>query len=295
MTDGKRTRKRHTPQQKANIVLEILREERTLAQIAAEYGIHPNQLRKWKAQAVERLPAVFDSDSAAAKERLAEKEAELESLYTQIGRLTTQVNWLKKKVALTRTRDERRRLLDRNDPELTITTQAELLSLNRTGLYYLPVPPGEEKLHIKRRIDEIYTEYPFMGSRRITLELRKEMRINRKAVQRHMREMGIYGRLPGPHLSRPAPENKIFPYLLRNLAIVRPNQVWGIDITCIRLVHGWLYLVAVLDWFSRLVMSWALDQTLEMGFVMESVEMALTQGKPEIWNSDQGGHFTSEV
>jgi transposase-like protein len=97
MTDGKRTRKRHTPQQKAKIVLEILREERTLAQIAAEYGIHPNQLRKWKAQAVERLPAVFDSDSAAAKERLAEKEAELESLYTQIGRLTTQVNWLKKK------------------------------------------------------------------------------------------------------------------------------------------------------------------------------------------------------
>jgi putative transposase len=187
------------------------------------------------------------------------------------------------------------RLLDRNDPELTITTQAELLSLNRTGLYYLPVPPGEEKLHIKRRIDEIYTEYPFMGSRRITWELRKEMRINRKAVQRHMREMGIYGRLPGPHLSRPAPENKIFPYLLRNLAIVRPNQVWGIDITYIRLVHGWLYLVAVLDWFSRLVMSWALDQTLEMGFVMEAVEKALTQGKPDIWNSDQGGHFTSEV
>jgi putative transposase len=186
-------------------------------------------------------------------------------------------------------------LLDRNDPELTITTQAELLGLNRTGLYYLPVPPGDEELHIKRRIDEIYTEYPFMGSRRITWELRKEIRINRKAMQRHMREMGIYGRLPGPHLSRPAPENKIFPYLLRNLAIVRPNQVWGIDITYIRLVHGWLYLVAVLDWFSRLVMSWALDQTLEMGFVMEAVEKALTQGKPDIWNSDQGGHFTSEV
>jgi putative transposase len=104
---------------------------------------------------------------------------------------------------------------------------------------------------------------------------------------------GIYGRLPGPRLSRPAPENKIFPYLLRNLAIVRPNQVWGIDI--IRRVHGRPYLVAVPDWFSRLVMSWALDQTLEMGFVMEAVEMALTQGKPDFWNGDQGGHFTSEI
>lgn len=187
------------------------------------------------------------------------------------------------------------RLLNRNDPEMTITEQAELLSLNRTGLYYLPVPPSTEELFIKRRIDEIYTEFPFMGSRRITLELQKEMSINRKAVQRYMREMGIFGRLPGPHLSRPAPENKIFPYLLRNLAIVRPNQVWGIDITYIRLARGWLYLVAVLDWFSRLVLSWALDQTLEMGFVMEAVETALSQGKPDIWNSDQGGHFTSEV
>jgi putative transposase len=97
MTDGKRTRNRHTPQQKAKIVLEILREEKTLAQIAAEYGIHPNQLRKWKSQAVERLPAVFDPETSSVKEQLAEREKELEELYSQIGRLTTQVNWLKKK------------------------------------------------------------------------------------------------------------------------------------------------------------------------------------------------------
>lgn len=184
-------------------------------------------------------------------------------------------------------------MVDRDTAELPLTIQAELLGLNRSGLYYQPVPASPEELWIKRRIDEIYTQWPFYGSRKITAELRKELVINRKAVQRHMRDMGLAAICPGPNLSQRRQDHAIFPYLLRNLSIVQPNQVWGIDITYIRLRGGWLYLVAVLDWYSRYVVSWELDQTLEMPFVLEAVDRALTHATPAIWNSDQGSHFTS--
>ena len=176
---------------------------------------------------------------------------------------------------------------------LALTTQADLLSLNRTSLYYQPVAPSPEFFFIYNGIYEIYTRYPFYGSRKIVVVLRPEFSVNRKAVQRHMREMGIAGMGPGPNLSKRRAEHQSYPYLLRNLKVTRPNQVWGIDITYIRLRAGWLYLVAVLDWFSRYVLSWEMDQTLEMPFVLEAVQRALAQATPEIWNSDQGSHFTS--
>jgi putative transposase len=176
---------------------------------------------------------------------------------------------------------------------LPLTVQADLLSLNRSSLYYQPVPPSPEELRIKRRIDEIYTQYPFYGSRKITAVLRQEMTINRKAVQHHMREMGIMAIGPGPHLSQRQPGQPIYPYLLRNLKVTHPNHVWGIDITYIRLHAGWLYLVAVLDWYSRYVVSWQLDQSLELPFVLDAVDRALQVARPVIWNSDQGSHFTS--
>lgn len=189
---------------------------------------------------------------------------------------------------------ERLALVERA-PERTFTlkTQADLLSLNRSGLYYEPLPPSAEDVAIKHRIDEIYTEHPFYGSRRIAVVLRPQFIVNRKAVQRHMREMGIAGIVPGPNLSKRSAQHKIYPYLLRNLKVTRPNQVWGIDITYIRLHAAWLYLVAVLDWFSRYVISWELEQTLELSFVLSAVQRALAQATPEIWNSDQGSHFTS--
>jgi len=185
-------------------------------------------------------------------------------------------------------------LVEWNNPELPIATQAELLNLNRTGLYYKPVQPSAEEIAIKHRIDEIYTAYPFYGSRRITAQLcRDGFCINRKAVQRHMREMGIAGICPGPNLSKRRIEHQVFPYLLRGVTACYPNHVWGIDITYIRLVRGWIYLVAVLDWYSRYVVSWAMDQTLEIDFVLQAVKQALAQSIPKIFNSDQGSHFTS--
>ena len=208
--------------------------------------------------------------------------------------MTTQVNWLKKNLASNLTRTERLALLERGaERTLVLAAQADLLSLNRTGLYYQPVAPALEEVALKHRIDEIYTAHPFYGSRKIVVVLRPDFIVNRKAVQRHMREMGIAGIAPGPNLSKRNIAHQIYPYLLRDLSITRPNQVWGIDITYIRLHAGWLYLVAVLDLFSRYVLSWELDQSLELPFVLSAVQRALAQATPEIWNSDQGSHFTS--
>jgi putative transposase len=154
--------------------------------------------------------------------------------------------------------------------------------------------PSAEEIALKHRIDELYTLRPYYGSRRITATLCREgWQLNRKAVQRHMREMGIAGISPGPNLSKRRSDHKVYPYLLRGLAITEPNQVWGIDITYVRLARGWLYLVVVLDWFSRYVVSWQLDDSLELGFVLSTVAQAFTQAKPAILNSDQGSQFTS--
>ena len=185
-------------------------------------------------------------------------------------------------------------MLEREAHELPLSTQADLLGLSRSSLYYEPVGPSAREIAVKHRIDEIYTQHPIYGSRRMTAVLCREgWSISRPTVQSYMNEMGIVGISPGPNISQPNPEHIIYPYLLRHLEISRPNQVWGIDITYIRLRTGWMYLVAILDWFSRFVVSWELDQTLELTFVLKAVDCALAVAQPEIVNSDQGSHFTS--
>jgi putative transposase len=156
-------------------------------------------------------------------------------------------------------------------------------------LYYEPVQVSAEDLALMHRIDQLYTARPFLGSRRIVDALESEGKaVNRKRVQRLMRRMGLQSVLPGPH-----PEHPVYPYLLRGLDIVRPDQVWATDITYIPLAHGWAYLVAVMDWFSRAVLSWRLSNTLTTHFCIEALEEALCHhGPPEIFNSDQGAQFT---
>jgi putative transposase len=191
-------------------------------------------------------------------------------------------------------RDARVALIEWNREELAVSTQAELLSLNRSSLYYQPVPPSEEEIALKHRIDQMYTESPFYGYRKITKQLQLEgMQVNHKAVARHMREMGLEAVYPGPNLSKRAHQAGIYPYLLKNIVANTPNHIWGIDITYIRLSKGWMYLVAVLDWYSRYVVSWEVDQTLQLPFVLEAVTRAFQVATPDIWNSDQGSHFTS--
>ena len=192
------------------------------------------------------------------------------------------------------TRSERLALVERTDSELTLTAQAEVLGLSRSFLYYQPVAPPPEEVHIKHRIDAIYTQYPFYGSRRIaaTLQL-EEVSPSRTTVQRYMQEMGIAAISPQPNLSRRNPDHQVYPYLLRHITSHAPNHVWGVDITYIRLRAGWMYLVAILDWFSRYIVAWELDDTLALPFVLTAVDRALEQARPVIWNSDQGSHFTS--
>ena len=180
------------------------------------------------------------------------------------------------------------------DRELPIKTQAKLLGLNRSGLYYKPVEPSQEELALKRRIDEIYTKHPYYGARRIAIQLQREgYPVGRKRVRRCMREMGIEAVYPRINLSRRNQKEAVYPYLLRGVQAARPDQIWGIDITYIRLRRGWMYLVAVIDWYSRYVVAWELDETMEISFVMRAVRDALGRSKPEVFNSDQGSQFTS--
>jgi putative transposase len=190
---------------------------------------------------------------------------------------------------------DRRALLDRNHGQLSIRRQCALLSVARSGVYRPPRPANDNDLALTRRIDELFTAWPFLGSRRLTTLLRSAGHaLNRKRVQRLMRKMGIAALGPKPRTTTPAPGHKIYPYLLRDLVVDRPNQVWAADITYIPIGRGFLYLVAVMDWASRAVLSWRLSNTMEASFCVAALEEALARfGKPEIFNTDQGSQFTS--
>jgi putative transposase len=210
-----------------------------------------------------------------------------------VSSLPSLTGW-KKNLADTSSRTERLGLIEREKAELPITLQAKLLGLSRSSLYYKPVPVSPEEIRLKHRIDEIYTELPFYGSRKIIAQLQLEgVNINRKRVQDYMREMGISGICPGPNLSKRNLAHRLYPYLLSGVTASYPNHIWGTDITYIRLRGGWLYLIAIIDWYSRYIVGWELDQSLEIGFVLRTVEQALRQAIPVIFNSDQGSHFTS--
>lgn len=185
--------------------------------------------------------------------------------------------------------------MDREHGEISIRRQCELLGVNRAGLYYQPLGESEENLLLMRLLDEQYTRTPFYGSRRMTAWLgTKGWEVNRKRVSRLMEVMGIEAVYPKPGLSRPGEGHKIYPYLLRGVEVARVNQVWSTDITYIRMAQGFVYLVAVMDWFSRYVLSWSLSLTMEIDFCIEALRRALRRGRPEIFNSDQGSQFTSE-
>jgi putative transposase len=189
---------------------------------------------------------------------------------------------------------ELRGLVEPAHSELTIGRQCELLGLSRSSYYYEGVGESDEDLVYKRFIDEQYLKTPFYGNRRMTVELQKAgHEVNRKRVRRLMHEMGLEAIYPGPKTSVAEPGHKIYPYLLRNVVVSRPNHVWSTDITYVPMRSGFLFLVAVIDWYSRYVLSWGLSNSLEKSFCVEALEAALERGQPEIFNTDQGSQFTS--
>jgi len=191
-------------------------------------------------------------------------------------------------------RAERVAMVERGRADLSVRRQCALLGLARSAIYRQPAAPDPEELALMRWLDEQYLATPFYGSRRMTAELRKAGRqVNRKRVRRLMRLMGLEALGPKPKTSRRSAQHRVYPYLLRGRTIDRPNQVWAADITYIPMARGFLYLVVVMDWYSRYVLAWRLSNTMDTSFCLDALEDALGKGRPEIFNTNQGAQFTS--
>jgi len=192
--------------------------------------------------------------------------------------------------------EQRREVVDRRHPLLSVASQCRMLDISRSGLYYQPKGIPEEELTLMKLIDRQYLATPFYGARKIAAWLKSQnYSINRKRVRRLMRIMDLKAIYRRPRTSKPAPGHKIYPYLLGGMKVTRSNQVWAADITYIPMARGFLYLVAIIDWYSRYVLSWRLSNTLDAGFCVEALEEALRKGRPDIFNTDQGAQFTSEA
>jgi len=192
-------------------------------------------------------------------------------------------------------RGERKAMITRDRPDLSLSRQCKVLSISRSSFYYRPKGESAANLALMRRIDELFLRYPFYGSRQMVRQLLREGRaVGRHRVRRLMRLMGLQAIYQAPKTSAPHPQHRVYPYRLRGLAIERPDQVWCADITYIPVRHGFLYLVAVMDWATRHVLAWRLSNTMDAGFCVEALDEALARnGRPEIFNTDQGSQFTS--
>jgi putative transposase len=192
--------------------------------------------------------------------------------------------------------EQQRGLIEVGHPQLSVRRQCELLGLSRSTLYYQPAVETAQNLELMRLIDRQYTDQPVFGSRRMAVWLQGQgYEVNRKRVQRLMRLMGLEAIYPRPKLSLPGQGHKVYPYLLRGVKVERADQVWSTDITYVPLPGGFMYLAAIIDWFSRYVIAWRLSNTLDGAFCLEMLDEALSTGRPEVFNTDQGAQFTAEA
>ncbi|WP_093400981.1 IS3 family transposase [Sphingomonas sp. OK281] len=287
----KRTRRNHSPAFKAKVALAAVKGEKTLAELAQQFDVLPNQITIWRGQLLEGAVGVFGSDGHSEP---AEPAIDVKTLHAKIGELTLVNDFLFRGAQQSRTVAERKTMIERSHA-LPVTRQARELGISRGSVYYLPRPTSAADLAIMRRIDTLHMDFPFAGSRMLRDLLAAEgVKVGRLHVSTLMKKMAIEAIYRRPNTSKPAPGHKIYPYLLRKLAVMRPNQVWATDITYIPMARGFVYLIAIVDWFSRRVLSWRLSITMETDFCIEALEEALTRfGAPEIFNTDQGSQFTS--
>ncbi|MHB8416021.1 MAG: IS3 family transposase [Acidiferrobacteraceae bacterium] len=285
----RKPRRNHSAAFKARVALEAIRGEKTVAEIATHHEVHPNQVTAWKQQALEHLAGIFSGPRGAE-----DGKEQIRQLREKVGELTMERDFLFR-CAREVPRPERQAMIDRG-AAVTVKRQAELLGLSRSSVYYRPAPVSERDLRLMRRIDALHLEAPFYGARKLAAQLRREGHdVGRAHVTTLMRRMGIEALYRKPRTSIPARKATIHPYLLLNLTIDRPNQVWASDLTYLPMAHGFLYLMAILDVASRKVLSWRLSNTMTTDFCVEALEEALRKyGRPEIFNTDQGSQFTSE-
>ena len=303
---SRRPRRNHTAAFKAKVALAAIKGENTLSQLAEQFDVHANQITQWKSQLLEGAAGVFGGE---AKPESATAAVDLKTLHAKIGELTLENDFLegaltKAGVLTDRSSSvgwkagiaERKAMID-PEHDLPIKQQAEVLGISRSTVYYEPRPISAEDLWLMRRIDELHLNYPFAGRRMLRDFLWQQgLVVGRRHIKTLMKRMVIEAFYRKPNTSKPAPGHKIYPYLLRDLAVTRPNQAWAMDITYVPMAHGFVYLAAVVDWFSRRVLAWRLSITMETSFCIEALEEALSKNeKPEIFNTDQGSQFTSEA
>ncbi|WFR97879.1 IS3 family transposase [Rhizobium tumorigenes] len=286
----RRPRRNHSPAFKAKVALAAIRGEQTLVELSQQFDVHANQIKQWKDQLLEGATGVFSDE---AKAEPAGPTVDVKTLHAKIGELTLE-NGFFIRCARQGGIAGRKEMIDRSHT-LSVAHQAKLLGFSRGSVYYMPRPVPDGDLALMRRIDELHLDYPFAGSRMLQGLLRGEgLETGRLHIATLMKKMSIEAIYRRPNTSKPAPGHKIYPYLLRKLAVTRPNQVWAMDITYVPMARGFVYLCAVVDWFSRRVLSWRLSITMEAAFCIEAVEEALARyGKPDIFNTDQGSQFTS--
>ncbi|MEO8316136.1 MAG: IS3 family transposase [Pseudomonadota bacterium] len=284
----RKPRRNHSPAFKARVALEAIRGEKTMAEIAAHHEVHATQVTAWKTQALENLAGIFGGTAIAddGKEQIRE-------LREKVGQLTMENKFFRRS-AREIPRSERQAMMDRGS-ELPVKRQAQLLDLSRSSVYYVPRPLPERDLRLMRRLDELHLRWPFYGARKLTRELQMDGHdVGRRHVTTLMRRMGMETIYRKPRTSIPARDAAIRPYLLSGLVIDRPNQVWVADLTYLPMAHGFQYLMAILDVYSRKVLSWRVSNTMTPDFCVEALQEALERhGRPEIFNTDQGSQFTS--
>lgn len=293
-----RKRRNFNAKFKSDLVIELLKREKDFNTLATENNIQPNLLRNWKREFLNNASAVFDDKREEnLKEKLVEERKEKAEYAKKVGQLTMQVDWLKKNLKkfadLTTRVNLVRNLL--TTKELPASVGASLLDINRTSIYYKGSPVSDDELACKEIIDHLHTSNPTWGARQMSAQLKaRGYRVGRRKARRYMHEMDIHLIYPKMNLSKRMQQAKVCPYLLRNAVIDKPNQAWSIDITYIPIKHGFLYLTAVIDWYSRCIVGWEVDDTLDTRMVLNALNKAFKIAKPQILNSDQGCQFTSQ-